>query len=114
LVVSTATRPRRHLLPSLLPTFRPPGIPLFRLTLRLNVLFWSSLCSGVDEKGKPWKPTWEPKTNCTNALIKEWKRSLTEIKTKKKEAKKVRKDQASTSGGSAAGRKRKRSEHRLP
>ncbi|ADV20095.1 hypothetical protein I305_01268 [Cryptococcus gattii E566] len=29
--------------------------------------------SGTDEYGRPWKPSWEKKSGCTDALIMEWK-----------------------------------------
>ncbi|CAG8565162.1 10882_t:CDS:2 [Dentiscutata erythropus] len=28
---------------------------------------------GVDQNGDPWKPSWEPEKNCTQALIEDWK-----------------------------------------
>ncbi|KAF0433599.1 protein complex assembly-related protein [Gigaspora margarita] len=28
---------------------------------------------GVDQNGDPWKPSWEPETNCTQALIEDWR-----------------------------------------
>ena len=27
---------------------------------------------GTDEKGRPWRPTWEPESNCTPALLQEY------------------------------------------
>jgi hypothetical protein len=41
--------------------------------------------AGIDpSKGKPWKPTWIPKEDCTDELIQEWKAQ----KRNRKEAKK--------------------------
>ncbi|KAG8835521.1 hypothetical protein FRC20_007235 [Serendipita sp. 405] len=47
---------------------------------------------GIDPKtGKPWKPSWIPKEDCTNVLIREWKTEKQKRKQEKK-MKKKRKD----------------------
>ncbi|GJN91191.1 hypothetical protein Rhopal_004209-T1 [Rhodotorula paludigena] len=67
---------------------------------------------GTDEDGEPWKPTWEPKKNANEELIRSWKtegrykrdaeraRVAQEKKAKKlarKEARKARRSRSSTS-----------------
>ncbi|GAA5990686.1 hypothetical protein JCM5350_001847 [Sporobolomyces pararoseus] len=44
---------------------------------------------GTDEKGKPWKPTWEPKSNANAKLIEAWKKEGRKKMKHKKEAEKL-------------------------
>ncbi|GAA5964993.1 hypothetical protein JCM3765_004820 [Sporobolomyces pararoseus] len=45
--------------------------------------------AGTDEKGKPWKPTWEPKSNANAKLIEAWKKEGRQKMKHKKEAEKL-------------------------
>jgi hypothetical protein len=49
--------------------------------------------AGIDpETGKPWKPSWIPKEDCSDACIQDWKaekRRLREIKKRRVEKRKL-------------------------
>ncbi|KAL7421558.1 hypothetical protein Q5752_003327 [Cryptotrichosporon argae] len=64
--------------------------------------------------GKAWKPTWEPKTGCTNALIVEWKAKKANMGRAGRAVKLEKVDVADKAekndGGSRKGTKRRRSE----
>ncbi|CAG8513086.1 35649_t:CDS:2 [Racocetra persica] len=45
-------------------------------------LYYSIKWKGIDENGKPWTPTWEPASYCTQPLIESWEQQKRAAKRK--------------------------------
>ncbi|CAG8556331.1 11141_t:CDS:2 [Racocetra fulgida] len=45
-------------------------------------LYYSIKWKGIDESGKPWTPTWEPASYCTQPLIESWEQQKRAAKRK--------------------------------